>query len=375
MKYQPLTWHAGNRFTLLPEASRFLPAMLEAINHANHYVLVELYLMESGALADQVIQALTTATQRGVRVYLLLDGFGSKGLASSDRERLLDAGVALRFFNPVGLHSLARNLSRDHRKIIVVDGQIAFTGGFGAVDEFLEAWYDIAVRIEGPVIADWEMLFRSLWRSRLTRAEDKRPAEPLPKQRQTEAFDGGATGRVIQGRGYRYQAIRHSLYRQVHGVQERLWLCTPYFVPTFTLRRRLARAAKRGVDVRLLLPGAKHDHPSVRYAGQRFYQSMLKAGVRIYEFQPTFIHAKFVLADDWVSIGSCNFDHWNLHWNLEANQEVMDEQLAQDVCAMFERNFSASKEVLAEEWAARSWKQRAFEWIFGTLDSVITRLK
>lgn len=375
MKYQPLTWHAGNRFTLLPEASRFLPAMLEAINHANHYVLVELYLMESGALADQVIQALTTAAQRGVRVYLLLDGFGSKGLASSDRKRLLDVGVALRFFNPVGLHSLARNLSRDHRKIIVVDGQIAFTGGFGAVDEFLEAWYDIAVRIEGPVIADWEMLFRTLWRSRLTRAEDKRPPAPLPQQRQAEAFEGGAIGRAIQGRGYRYQAIRHSLYRRVQGVQGRLWLCTPYFVPTFTLRRRLARAAKQGVDVRLLLPGAKHDHPSVRYAGQRFYQSMLKAGVRIYEFQPTFIHAKFVLADDWVSIGSCNFDHWNLHWNLEANQEVMDERLAQDVCAMFERNFSASKEVLAEEWAARSWKQRAFEWIFGTLDSVITRLK
>ncbi|WP_018916299.1 phospholipase D-like domain-containing protein [Vreelandella zhanjiangensis] len=375
MQYQPQTWHKGNRFTLLPEASRFLPAMFDAIDNACHYVMVELYLMESGELADQLIAALGKAAQRGVSVYLLLDGFGAMGLAKSDRERLLHAGVALRFFNPLGLHSLARNLSRDHRKIVVIDGDVAFTGGFGAVDEFLKAWYEIAVRIEGPVVADWETLFRRLWRSRLTRADDKRLPELLPKQRKAVEFEDGAPGRAMQGRGYRYQAIRHSLYRQVGHTQNRLWLCTPYFVPTFTLRRRLARAAKRGVDVRLLLPGSKHDHPGVRYAGQRFYQAMLKAGVRIYEFQPTFIHAKFILADEWVSIGSCNFDHWNLHWNLEANQEAMDEDLALDVQAMFERNFSASKEVLAEEWAARPWIQRVFEWVFGTLDSVITRLK
>lgn len=375
MQYQPQTWHEGNRFSLLPEASRFLPAMFDAIDNASHYVMVELYLMESGELADQLIAALGKAAQRGISVYLLLDGFGAMGLARKDRERLLDAGVALRFFNPLGLHSLARNLSRDHRKIVVIDGDVAFTGGFGAVDEFLKAWYEIAVRIEGPVVADWEALFRRLWRSRLTRADDKRSPESLPKQRKAMAFDDGAPGRAMQGRGYRYQAIRHSLYRQVGRAQNRLWLCTPYFVPTFALRRRLARAARRGVDVRLLLPGSKHDHPSVRYAGQRFYQAMLKAGVRIYEFQPTFIHAKFILADEWVSIGSCNFDHWNLHWNLEANQEAMDKGLAQDVQTMFERNFSASKEVLAEEWAARPWTQRVFEWVFGTLDSVITRLK
>ncbi|MBZ5486023.1 phosphatidylserine/phosphatidylglycerophosphate/cardiolipin synthase family protein [Halomonas aquamarina] len=375
MKYQPMTWRKGNRFTLLPEASRFLPAMFEAIEGARHYVLVELYLMESGEFADQLIEVLSSVAGRGISVYLLLDGYGARGLARADRERLKKAGVALRFFNPLGLHSLARNLSRDHRKIMVVDGSVAFTGGFGAVDEFLKAWYEIAVRIEGPVVADWEMLFRRLWRSRLTRADDKRPPEPLPKQRKAKALEDGHDGRAMQGRGYRYQAIRRSLYQQVGGVQERLWLCTPYFVPTFTLRRRLVRAAKRGVDVRLLLPGAKHDHPGVRYAGQRFYQAMLKAGVRIYEFQPTFIHAKFVLADDWVSIGSCNFDHWNLHWNLEANQEAIDPTLASDVQALFERNFAASKEVLAEEWAARAWSQRAFEWIFGTLDSIVTRLK
>jgi phosphatidylserine/phosphatidylglycerophosphate/cardiolipin synthase-like enzyme len=369
-------WREGNRFTLLPEASRFLPAMLEAIHHAQHYVLVELYLMESGRLADRVSEALVQAVNRGVTVCLLLDGFGSMGLSSQDRRRLVSAGVQLRFFNPLGFHSLARNLSRDHRKIVVVDGELAFTGGFGAVDEFLDAWYEIAVRVEGRVVADWEGLFRRLWRSRLTRPDKSQAhSQPLPVQRKPPYLADGVRGRVMSARGYRYQAIRHSLHQRVGQATQQLWLCTPYFVPTFPLRRRLVRAARRGVDVRLLLPGAQHDHPGVRYAGQRFYQAMLKAGVRIYEFQPTFIHAKFVLADEWVSIGSCNFDHWNLHWNLEANQEVEDPGLAQQVRELFEGHFAASEEVDAAAWAARPWKQRAKEWVYGLLDALVTRLK
>ncbi|WNL41679.1 phospholipase D-like domain-containing protein [Halomonas sp. PAMB 3264] len=368
-------WRDGNRFTLLPEAAVFLPNMLETIDAAEHYVLVELYLMESGELADRLSQALIDACARGVKVYLLLDGYGAMGLENADRTRLMQGGVALAFFNPLGLHSLARNLSRDHRKIVVVDGRVAFTGGFGAVDEFLKAWYEIAVRVEGPAVADWEALFRRLWRSTLTRHDKQSPRPALAPRLAPPHFEDGAFGRVMPARGYRYQAIRHSLHAQVRGSKTRLWLCTPYFVPTFALRRRLARAARRGVDVRLLLPGQKHDHPGVRYAGQRFYQALLKAGVRIFEFQPTFIHAKFVLVDDWVSIGSCNFDHWNLHYNMEANQEIRSPAMAEEVQALFERNFAASDEVDAHAWASRPWPQRVREWLYGLLDAVVTRLK
>jgi phosphatidylserine/phosphatidylglycerophosphate/cardiolipin synthase-like enzyme len=367
-------WRESNRFTLLPESASFLPAMFEAFTQAERYILVELYLMESGRLADQVIEALTDAVRRGVSVCLLLDGFGSMGLSSHDRKRLEDGGVALRFFNPLGWHSLTRNLSRDHRKIVVVDGRAAFIGGFGAVDAFLDAWYEIAVRAEGPVVADWEALFRRLWTSRFTHGERKRPAPRLPEAAGSEP-GGAMRGRVMMGRGYRYQAIRLSLQTRVDSAQHRLWLCTPYFVPTLALRRRLKRAARRGVDVRLLLPGGQNDHLSVRYASQRFYAAMLKAGVRIFEFQPSFIHAKFVLADDWSSIGSCNFDHWNLHWNLEANQEIDNADFAAEVGALFERNFAVSDEVKARAWAERPWYQRAREWLFGILDGLLMRLK
>jgi phosphatidylserine/phosphatidylglycerophosphate/cardiolipin synthase-like enzyme len=127
--------------------------------------------------------------------------------------------------------------------------------------------------------------------------------------------------------------------------------------------------------VRLLLPGRHHDHPGVRYAGQRFYGRMLRAGVRIFEFQPSFIHAKFTLADDWVSLGSCNFDHWSLQWNLEANQEVEDARLAGEVAALFRRNIAASREIRRGAWARRPRWQRFKEWLYGTLDGLLTRLR
>ncbi|WP_043528124.1 phospholipase D-like domain-containing protein [Litchfieldella xinjiangensis] len=369
-------WREGNRFTLLPEAKRFLPEMFEAIGKARSSILIELYLMESGRLADGLIEALAEAAAQGITVMLLLDGYGSRGLEDADRQRLLASGVALRFFNPLGFHSLARNLTRDHRKLLLIDGRVAFTGGFGAVDDFLDAWYEVAVRIEGPVVADWMRLFARLWDSPLSRGKGSPSlVRELAPEADSQENDHGMRGRVIWGQGYRYQAIRHSLQRTLASSSRRVWLCTPYFVPTLSLRMRLARAARRGVDVRLLLPGDAHDHPWVRYAGQRFYGRLLRAGVRIYEFQPNFIHAKFVLADDWVSIGSCNFDHWSLQWNLEANQEVDDARFAGDVATLFERNFATSREIDPRQWARRPWAQRIREWLFGTFNAWLTRLR
>jgi phosphatidylserine/phosphatidylglycerophosphate/cardiolipin synthase-like enzyme len=369
-------WREGNHFALLPEAARFLPAMFEAVGNARESVLIELYLMESGRLASAMIEALLKAAGRGVTVMLMLDGYGAMGLSSDDRERLEAGGVALRFFNPLSWHSLARNLTRDHRKLMVVDGRVAYTGGFGVVDEFLDAWYEVAVRIEGPVVADWVRLFSRLWDSSLTQGSGEPTlVRNLATTMAPHEDYSGMRGRVVWGQGYRYQAIRHSLQRQVFGARHHIWICTPYFVPTFSLRLKLAQAARRGVDVRLLLPGEHNDNAGVRYAGQRFYGRLLRAGVKIYEFQPTFIHAKFSLADNWVSIGSCNFDHWSLHWNLEANQEVEDRRFATEVAGLFERNFASSRQITRKDWAQRPRWQRLKEWLFGGLDGLLTRMR
>nr|WP_298412379.1 phospholipase D-like domain-containing protein [uncultured Halomonas sp.] len=376
-------WQDGNHFTLLPGSRRYLPAMQSAIECARESILLELYLMESGRLTRRVIDALNRAALRGVSVCLMLDGFGAMQLKEQDRQRLRDAGVTLRFFNPLAWRGLSQNLTRDHRKLLVIDGQLAFTGGFGATDEFLETWFEIAVRIEGPVVNDWVKLFLYLWNSSLTRGEARNHStRRLNTQRIRQdatktppVAEPGMRGRVVWGQGYRYQAIRFSLQHQIAHARQRIWICTPYFVPTLSLRRRLARAARRGVDVRLLLPGESHDHPGVRYAGQRFYGRLLRAGVRIFEHQPMFIHAKFSLVDEWVSVGSCNFDHWSLQWNLEANQEIQDAGFASQIATLFEQRFARSHEILPQQWKRRSWWQRIREGVYGTLDAWATRLR
>jgi cardiolipin synthase len=147
-----------------------------------------------------------------------------------------------------------------------------------------------------------------------------------------------------------------------------VWIATAYFVPPRKLRRALKHAAHRGIDVRLLVPGSRTDHPSIRYVGHRLYERLLRERVRILEYQPRFLHAKVVLVDDWVSLGSSNLDRWNLMWNLEANQEVADPGFAQSVAAMLEADFAEAEEIGGDAWSRRGWRARLLEGIGGIID-------
>lgn len=368
-------WRGANQFTLLPEGKNFIPAMLSAIDEAQDFLLIEQYLVRSGRLTACFVEALVKAAHRGVSVLLLLDSYGAQGLADEERRELDEAGVAIRYFNPLAFGRLSGNLTRDHRKLLVVDQKLAFTGGFCLVDEFIDAWYEVAIQAEGPVVGDWIKLFCGLWSSSVARGSSPPSTLPMLKAVPPEHFPG-MRGRVIWGRGYRYQAIRRSLYQRIDRAERRLWFCTPYFAPTHSLRRRLTEAAARGIDVRLLLPGTENnDHPGVHYAAQRYYSRLLAAGVRIFEFRPNFIHAKFCLVDDWATIGSCNFDHWSLQWNLEANQEVEDRDFATEMANLFERNFNASHEIDPIRWARRPLSQRLLEWLYGKVSSLLNRIR
>ncbi len=164
-----------------------------------------------------------------------------------------------------------------------------------------------------------------------------------------------------------FQEVKGSLTNQIRSAQRRIWLVTAYFIPTWKIRRALQRAAKRGVDVRILLPGEQTDHPAVRRVGQRYYQRLLRNGVTIFEYRPRFLHAKIWLCDEWASIGSTNLDRWTQHWNLEANQEVQDSEFADRVAAILLEDFAQSEEVRYEQWSSRPWHQRLREWFWGTL--------
>ena len=358
-------WRDGNQIQILVDGPCFFPRMLECIAGARRYVLLEMYLMESGEVASRFIEALAGAASRGVTVHLLLDDFGARALKRADRQQLLDAGVHLAFFNPLQYGKGRANLYRDHRKLLLVDGEVAFTGGAGITDEFApthsseEYWHDIMVECRGPVVADWQHSFSLVWRWWAAHPLELPPPSDLP--------ESGSLPARLSVIHPPYQEVKGSLARRIRTSRRRIWLVTAYFIPTRKIRRLLRKAARRGVDVRILVPGEKTDHPAVRRVGQRYYQWLLHNGVRIFEYQPRFLHAKVWLCDDWVSVGSTNLDRWTQHWNLEANQEVSDGGFAARAMAVLKEDFARSVEIDYVEWCNRPWYQRLREWFWSTV--------
>ena len=358
-------WRENNQFELLVDAEVFYPRMIQAINNAKTVILLEMYLFESGHNANQFIEALIDAAHRGLLVQVLLDDFGSRNLSTYDRHRLLDNGVELGFYNPVYIFKRLEfrwheNLARDHRKLLLVDKQEAYIGGAGITDEFLpqfhkeRAWRETMVMASGPIVKDWCHVFRQLW-----------PVE-VPKNIEPTA-SGDMQGRLSTSTSIFSNDIRRSVIKRIRTAEQRIWLCTAYFVPSRKLRRALRRAANRGVDVRLLLPGPQTDHPGVRRAGQRYYGRLLRHGVRIFEFQPRVLHAKTLLCDQWTSIGSSNLDRWNMRWNLEANQNIQDSAFAQSVVDMMQDDFANSVECTYEDWLNRSWWDRFSIYVYSRI--------
>jgi cardiolipin synthase len=378
-------WREGNHFEILVDSTAFFPRMLQAIGAAGQYVLLEMYLFESGVIADRFINTLREAAERGVRCYLLLDDFGCLQLRRADRERLGHPNVSIVYFNPLPSSSLLYNLyrilwqrmthglNRNHRKLLLVDGGLAFTGGAGITDDVEPPrapelrWRETMIEIRGPVVGDWQQLFMETWN--LSTAT----ALSLPRLTPVVAVDS-QRGRVTVNEARRRIGIQRSLNAHLRSARNRVWFATAYFIPSRSIRRKLRRAARAGIDVRLLLPGPITDHPGARYASRRYYGRLLRNGVRIYEYSPRFFHAKTVLCDDWTSIGSCNYDRWNLQWNLEANQEAEDPGLASRTASMFMEDFSCSHEVTPEEWRERGWRSHVFEWFWRQVERLSLRI-
>ncbi len=364
-------WHQGNSAELLIDGHRFFPAMLDAIAEARRSVLLEFYFASSGRLMDQFIAALREAVARGVEVRMLVDAIGARGLSGDDRQLLRNAGVNLTIYNPISLRKWNRNFARDHRKLLLVDGRLGYIGGTGLADEFMTGrgteppWHEWMLQVEGPVLVDWVRLFQLQWQNccgeRITvmaEAESRGPAEM----------------KIATTEGVHQQEIKANFRSQINAAHTRIWLVTAYFLPSWSIRRALINAAARGVDVRLLLPGPMIDHPGVYYAARRYYKRLLVAGVKIFEYQPRFIHAKLGVCDNWVSIGSCNLDHWNLRWNLEANQEVIDPRFTEQVCAAIDEDFQRSQEITLAYWLQRPWYQRGWGFLRGYLNSLLLRM-
>lgn len=372
-------WREGNRFQLVIDGEQFFPQLLAAIDGARAQVELEQYLVEAGSCAEQLVECLCRAARRGVQVRCLFDAFGSQRLGARLSERLRMAGVVLRLYNPISWRHGVRNLFRDHRKLLLVDQAVAWVGGTGVTDDFWQPeqaasrWHELMVEVSGSAVVDWQILFERQWQACLEQ-QAWRPSIRPPAYLPTRPSPGAGLGRVAYADALQHRDILHSLLRNIGHARGRIWLATPYFLPSWRVRKALRKAAQRGVEVCLLLSGRLTDHGPVRYAGQRYYPRLLKSGVRIFEYQPRFLHLKAVLVDDWVSIGSCNFDHWTLRFNLEANLEALDPGLTAALTQSFATDFARSREVTLDDWLARPLAMRISQRLWGWLDRVVVNL-
>lgn len=363
-------WRHNNTFQVLIDGADYFSAMLDEIRRAKFKILFEDYLFESGNTSDVFIKELSAAKKRGVDVFVLLDEYGTKGLADEDKEKLTAAGVELLLYNPANFFHFGKSLKRDHRKLLSIDDHVAFIGGAGITDEFnstitLNYWHDVMLRVQGDIVPDLSHSFDEIW--------TQQNSSLKIQNTKTENISSHAKNksRVLISAGTEKNEIIRSIITHIRSSKNKVWLTSPYFISSWKIRRALRYAAKKGVDVRLIFPGPHSDHKWITYGIQRYYQRLLKANVAVYEYQPRFSHAKIILCDDWFTIGSSNLDRWNQFLNLDVNLEIYDIHSHQQIVKLFESDFSESRLIILNQWNTRSLIQHIKEWISGIIISAL----
>lgn len=363
----------GGSATLLNNGDEAFPAMLEAVRRAKRTINWMVYIWKDGKVSDMVFEALTERAEAGVAVRVLLDGLGGKDAPDDKIERFKQAGGKVSHFRPPRFGQLTRLHKRNHRRAIIIDGETAFTGGIAVADEWLgdarnpDEWRDCMIQLDGCLAPNLQSAFTQLW-SETTGEMLVGDAfyDPDPEDNESdEASDG--TGEeisrhitVISSPSDENHLLRKPFWLSFRCARERIWITTPYFVPDPAIREVLKERARAGVDVRALVPNEHIDLPIVRYAAQYYYEEMLEAGVRIWEYQPTMLHAKLLVVDSaWSIVGSANLDIRSGELNEEVIVGMLDRGFAADLEKSYEHDLTRAKEIRLEEWKQRSWFLRA----------------
>jgi cardiolipin synthase len=353
-----------NRVEVLAEGGATYDALGTAIDGARHHVHAQYYLIRDDATGAWFRDRLAAAARRGVTVRLLTDGFGCFVLGRGWRRPLRKAGARVAEFLPMRSVLLQPVNLRNHRKIVVVDGEVAFTGGFNVGDEYragemrsVGAWRDVHLRIEGPAAAQLQQVFFQDWAF-----ATGDPIEPEAYFPHEVRGCGDATVAVVpSGPDTRTEAIHHLFFGAIVAAQHEVLVTTPYFVPTESLMVAMEVAAMRGVRVRLLLP-ARSNHRVTFHAGRSFYAQLLEAGVEILEYEPGIVHAKTLVVDGRVAlVGSANMDLRSFRLNFEVHALVHDATTAAKLVEMFEGYAAKSRRVELDAWRARPWPLRVKE--------------
>ncbi len=358
------------RLEVLTNGSSFYPAALAAIRGATRSLCLEAYIFQRSEIADQYLQAMTERARAGVQVNVVVDAFGSFRANAAFFKPLLEAGGKVAWYNRPRWYSLSRIDNRTHRELLIVDGRVGFIGGAGVADQWFKGvgdsprWRDTTVRVEGEAVPNLQATFAENWLASFgellvgeeyfppIRCEDRLAAIVVNS---TPTPGGSTRARVL------FQML---LASAKHSIS----ITTPYFLPDKGLVGELCHAVKRGVRVRILVPGRKADHVLTRSTSRGGYGPLLKAGAEVFEYQPSMIHAKVLVVDGlWAVVGSTNFDNRSFGINDEVNLAVRDEAVAARLERDTADDLADSRRVSLNEWEHRPLSERAPEmlgWIF-----------
>ncbi|HSJ65327.1 MAG TPA: phospholipase D-like domain-containing protein [Gemmatimonadaceae bacterium] len=369
------TLKEGNAIEVAINGDQTYPRLFEDLQSAQRSIALQFYFMNPGRLADRLKDVLLDRARAGVRILFLHDAFGSQNMPRSYLDSLRDGGVEVSTFRPVHWYSLHKAQSRSHIRVVTVDGSVGWTGGFGIDDKWLgdgrtnKSWRDTNVRFQGPAVMQLEATFAAGW---------------------AEATGTLITGDIFfppegfQSDGHQRAALLHTaptigstpaerlLALTIASARHRLFISNSYFVPDDDFRRLLVAAAQRGVDVRILTTSDVTDVKTTWHAGRAHYENLLEGGVRVFEYQPSMMHAKTFVADGlWASVGTANFDNRSLVFNDESALLALDENLGTQLEAIFMEDLEYSTEITLETFRKRPWTNKVMEFAASKLGRIL----
>lgn len=360
---------AGNRVVTLTNGDEIFPAMLEAIRGAKKTISFETYIYWSGTIGQEFASALEERARAGVKVRVLLDWVGSGKMDASLLDGMKKSGVRVERYHPLRWYHLARINNRTHRKLLVVDGRIGFTGGVGIADKWsghaqdADHWRDSHFRLEGPAVAQMQAAFMDNWMK--TESEVLHGEDDFPKLSPA----GTSLAQVFKSSPREgSESVRLMYLLSIASARQAIWIENSYFIPDDLTVEEIAAARHRGVAVQIIVPGKIIDSAVTRRASRSRWGDLLEAGVEIFEYQPTMYHCKVMVVDGiWSSVGSTNFDNRSFRLNDEANLNVFDEEFAARQIEIFAQDKAKSRRVTLEEWRNRPLSEKLTERLAGLL--------
>ncbi len=354
----------GNQVEVMINGDQTYPRLFEDLRSAKQSITLQMYFCQPGTMADSFKTILSERAQAGVRVLTLFDAFGAQNLPSEWFDSLRTAGVRVAKFRPVKWYSLHKAQSRSHIRVVVIDGTLAWTGGFGIDDKWFGngrtkgQWRDTNARFIGPAVPQLQATFAAGW----VEATGELLTGPLFFAATQPSPDGMPAGLMHLAPTIGSTPAERFLALTIAGARRTLYISNSYFVPDDDFRRLLILAAQRGVDVRILTTGRDTDVLTTWYAGRGHYDQLLRGGVRIFEYQPVMMHAKSIVVDGmWSSVGTMNFDNRSLVFNDETNLIVHDPRFGAIMDSIFLEDLRYSMEIILDEFEKRPWKDKLIE--------------